>query len=331
VKILHSDLSARIAWGALTLRDFEAHGIDPTRHLAYLFQFSTEQFATGQAGRHPEWYAGFAALGFPGTRTDLSDTDPVNDIIAGVCELKPDYLRVQPVALELMCAHDTGRELPKIGLSGAICVGEYFEDGAKEDIERYLGCRIMEVYGSNECGRMATTCTECGRYHVHAETIVIDVVDDDGTPTNAGDTGWVLATPLYNYAMPLIRYEHVDEAKVGLSDRCSITLPALDAIYGKRRTPFVFPDGTAIRPTLPLKMAVRYLGAESFQFAQVAPDRCEIRFVAGKIDPAEIQFDQMTQYLRSIWWPGLNIDYQIVDALPRKTRHSKAVQFVRET
>ena len=91
-------------------------------------------------------------------------------------------------------------------------------------------------------------------------------------PFGVGVLAFPVETLKVANAMPLIRYEHVDEAKVGLPDRCHINLPALDAIYGKRRTPFVFPDGTAIRPTLPLKMVAQYLGAEAFKFAQIAPD-----------------------------------------------------------
>jgi phenylacetate-coenzyme A ligase PaaK-like adenylate-forming protein len=39
---------------------------------------------------------------------------------------------------------------------------------------------------------------------------------------------------LYNYAMPLIRYDHGDEARPGQRDACKVTLPALAEVFGRR-------------------------------------------------------------------------------------------------
>jgi phenylacetate-CoA ligase len=330
VTVLHSDLSARIAWTAVTLRDFEMHGIDATRHIAYLYPFTAEEFESGQAGTHEEWYSGFAALGLGGRRTDISDMQPSHALIEAVSGLKPDYLRVQPVALELMCSHDRAGVLTRAGLSGILSVGEYFDGDAKADIAHQLGCNIVEVYGSSECGRMATTCALCGGYHAHAETVHMEIVKDNGSPAAPGESGTVLATPLYNYAMPLIRYDHADEARAGEQGICTIQLPVLDAIFGKRRTAFTFPDGTTIRPTLSSRPVVEWLGAEAFQFVQTAPDRCEIRFVPGSLRRDEMRFDDMTAHLRAIWWHGLNVDYRVLDQLPGHGSRAKPVRALSE-
>lgn len=323
VKVMHSDLFSKPLFAALMLRDFERHRIDPNKHLAHLAPYLPEDFEQGRAGRHDQWYWGLFDLGYRGTRTDLADMLPARDLVDKLAALKPDYLRVQPAALELMAAHDASSILARSDLSGIICVGEDFEGDARNEIERQLGCSIVQVYASTECGRMATTCAECGRYHVHAETAYLEVVSDDGTPTAPGDTGSVLVTPMYNYAMPLIRYDHADEAVPGDTGHCSVQLPALSAILGKRRTPFVFSDGTAIRPTLPAGIVVRLLGAEAFQCVQIAPDRCEIRFVPGRLALEDMQYDEMTALLRKIWWPHVNVDYRAVDRLPARAARSK--------
>lgn len=323
VTVMHSDLFSKPVFAALMLRDFERHRIDPNKHLAHLSPYLPEDFEQGRAGQHDQWYWGLLDLGYRGTRTDLSDMLPASTLVDKVAALKPDYLRVQPAALELMVAHDTSSVLARSGLAGIICVGEDFEGDARTEIARQLGCSIVQVYSSTECGRMATTCAECGRYHVHAETAYLEVVNDDGTPTAPGDTGSVLATPLYNYAMPLIRYDHADEAIPGDSGHCSVQLPALSAILGKRHMPFVFPDGTAIRSSLRAGIVVKFLGAEAFQFVQVAPDRCEIRFVPGHMAREDMRFDEMTALLRKIWWQHINVDYRAVDRLPARAARSK--------
>jgi phenylacetate-CoA ligase len=139
----------------------------------------------------------------------------------------------------------------------------------------------------------------------------------------------MLVTPLYNYVMPLIRYDHADFARVA-SSRCQITLPAFQEIFGKMRVPFVFPGGREIQPYVPTGWVVDCLGAQIFQVAQVAPDRCEFRIVAGSLAPAQMRFDELTNRMRSLWWEGLQIEYRIVDALPRRSAQSKHQLFVQE-
>ena len=88
--------------------------------------------------------------------------------------------------------------------------GEHFPSEAKLQSERYLDCKILELYGSSECNYIAGSCPYCGSFHVHAETVFVEAIDEDGSLVLPGETGQLLVTPLYNYGMPLIRYDHAD-------------------------------------------------------------------------------------------------------------------------
>jgi phenylacetate-CoA ligase len=130
--------------------------------------------------------------------------------------------------------------------------------------------------------------------------------------------------------MPLIRYDHADQAIVGVPDDCPVKLPVLDAVLGKEREAFLFADGTTIRPTVSTNIVIQYLGAQSYQIAQVAPDRCEVRIVPGTLKREEMQFEEMTRHLRSIWWKELKVDYQIVEEIPRRSPRGKLPVTLRE-
>ncbi len=87
---------------------------------------------------------------------------------------------------------------------------------------------IVDAYGAQEVGHLAAQCRDCGEYHVSAEASFVEVLRDDGSPAGPGETGRVVATPLFNYAMPLIRYELGDYAEVGSAKaRCGRGLPTL--------------------------------------------------------------------------------------------------------
>ena len=90
-------------------------------------------------------------------------------------------------------------------------------------------------YGLNEIGIIAACCPETGRYHVHDEHCLIEIVDDENRPVAAGEFGRILVTTLTNFAMPLIRYDTGDiaEALDGPCP-CGRTLPSFGEVPGRR-------------------------------------------------------------------------------------------------
>ncbi|MBX9843716.1 MAG: hypothetical protein K2Z80_18095 [Xanthobacteraceae bacterium] len=330
VKVHHSQLSGKLGWTAIMARDFERHGIDPTQRLVFVGLFAPEDLGASRVRRHQAWFPGFADLGFHGERYDLTPTDSPSRLIETISALRPAYLRIPPIAVELMCAHDPERRLGKLGIAAVLTVGEHLSRSAQSRIENHFGCPVIQFYSSNECGQIASTCPYCGRFHVHSEVVFVEILGDDDAPTRCGETGWVVVTRLYNYVMPLIRYDHADQAVVGAAGACRITLPALDAVYGKERDSFEFPGDIVVIPQIPTEFVAKWLGASAYQVAQTANNRCEFRIVPGTLPPSEMQFDQMTALLRSMWWAGLQVDYRIVDDLPRKFPRAKLPIFVRE-
>jgi phenylacetate-coenzyme A ligase PaaK-like adenylate-forming protein len=329
VKVLQTDLAMRWAWAALRLRDFEWHGIDPTRRLAFLYPFTPDDFDITGIRKSPAWRPEFKTLNLAGERIDIADTRPATELIEVVASVRPAYLQTPPTPLQLMIGHDRRRLLSDLKLAAVFSYGEHFPPDSKRQVEQHLGCKVLELYGSSECNYFASACARCGNFHVHAEVAMVEAVDDGGQPVSTGETGRLLVTPLYNYAMPLIRYDHDDFAQLA-SNGCDIKLPALAAIFGKKRMPFMRPDGRVMRPMLLADVIVELLGARTIQVAQTAPNRCEVRIVPGSLPPEEMRFDEMTKLLRSIWWDGLQVDYRVVDEFPRSTPRAKFQMFKQE-
>ena len=330
VTVWHSQYSNVIVRAAVVVRNLKQNGIDPTQRMAFLYPFTPAHFDTRRARRHSGRYDSFSEPGLTGERFDVADTRPTAELVQELVSIRPKFLRAQPIVLELLCANDTERLLSDLAIAVVFSVGEHLPADVKQEVADHLGCWIIDSYGSIECGRMAHSCPECGRFHIEADTVFVEVNDDEGMPSRPADAGWVVATPLHNYAMPLIRYDHVDRAVVGEPGGCSIALPALDAVLGKERDAFVFRGGVSIRPTLPMSALIQHLGAQAFQVAQVAEDRCEVRIVPGRLPPSEMCYDSMTRLIRSTWWSELNVDYKIVSELPRRSARGKVAAYVQE-
>lgn len=83
-----------------------------------------------------------------------------------------------------------------------------------------LGRRIKEkwdidlfaTYSSTEMGATFSECEYgCGG-HVHPELIIVEIIGEDGSPVNDGETGEIVVTTLGVEAMPLLRFRTGDIA-----------------------------------------------------------------------------------------------------------------------
>ena len=88
-------------------------------------------------------------------------------------------------------------------------------DEIRQVCREVFGAPPIDQYGAQEVGLIACECAVCGNYHVSAEAMRVEILRDDGTPCAPGETGRVVVTSFYNYAMPFIRYEIGDYAVAG--------------------------------------------------------------------------------------------------------------------
>ena len=102
----------------------------------------------------------------------------------------------------------------------------------REHIERSFGCPIHQNYGLNEIGLVATRC-DAGRYHVHSEHCIVEIVGPDGRSVAPGETGRLIVTGLNNWAMPLLRYD-ADDLGTAVEGPCPCgrTLPSFGDVVG---------------------------------------------------------------------------------------------------
>jgi phenylacetate-CoA ligase len=156
--------------------------------------------------------------------------------------------------------------------------GEAVGEGDRDAAMRGLGARIIELYSSKEAGSVAHQCPTGAGLHINAEGVLVEIVNDDDTPTPAGGVGRVIVTPFSSTAQPLIRYDQGDRAVMGQGCSCGRYLPVLDSIAGRTTAIFTHPDGRTNIRMLPHGLK-KLLGAGQLQLAQVGPNDYEVRFV----------------------------------------------------
>ena len=98
---------------------------------------------------------------------------------------QPAFLASYPTMLALLAEERKAGRLRD--RSAAPVVGRRVPvgPGARREIERAFGCRVVNEYGASECMSIAYGCDE-GWLHVNADWVLLEPVDDDYRPTPPG-------------------------------------------------------------------------------------------------------------------------------------------------
>ena len=115
-----------------------------------------------------------------------------------------------------------------------IARGEDPEAAAQRFAEQF-GARIFPWYGAAELGVIASLCERARQLHVHADHLLVEVVDARDRPLPTGTIGRILVTDLYNQASPYLRYELEDVGRfVEGNCPCGRALPLFE-VWGRTR------------------------------------------------------------------------------------------------
>ncbi len=200
----------------------------------------------GQALRLSAWPY-FTRLFNTGPFLGFNNTNSVEAQVRFLEQVKPDYLLMQASCLEHLSMQNIS-PLVTDQLKGAQSVSQTLTPKMRALIEGSLKTPVHQNYGLNEIGLVASRCQEGGRYHIHREHCIVEIVRSDGTDCEPGERGKLLVTSLTNFAMPLIRYDADDLAEVVDGPcPCGRTLPSFGAVQGRYRRMAHLPEGTLKR------------------------------------------------------------------------------------
>ncbi len=244
--------------------------------------------AAGETLRRAAWpYVGTFFETGPSLYFDI--TNPVEAQLEWLRRERPDYLLTRSHSLVHLALAAEG-DRPSESLRAMTAISELLTPSTRRYLEAAFGAPVQQGYGLNEIGLVAGRCQE-GRYHVHREHCIVEIVDEAGRPVPAGQSGRLLVTGLQNAAMPLLRYDSDD--LVTAADGpcpCGRTLPSFGEIHGRFSRLAVLPPGTldrveALRTTLQQMPAALVRRLRRYQIHQLRDESFELRLVAAAAMP----------------------------------------------
>jgi phenylacetate-CoA ligase len=229
---------------------------------------------------------------------------------------RPHYLGTYPAILKELARMvlDRGSDLRFERLFSFAAV---LDQETRDLCRSAFGAEIADTYGTQEVGHIAAQCAQCGNYHTSAEAVIVEVLRDDGTPAAPGETGRVVVTPLYGYAMPLIRYALDDMAEVAPApNSCGRAHPTLRRILGRSRNLFRFRDGQSIWPVASSFRLWQFLPLAQFQVVQLDFDRIEVRYVPDT-SGRQPDVEGLTQRMRAVLRQEVDVTLRRVERVER--------------
>jgi phenylacetate-CoA ligase len=233
VQVLGTDVT-RFYWDLITLRDHQWHRRVFTRKLMAIRPDRLEQ---GQERLSCQSWGPPADLVFhTGPSLIINSRVDVRQQIAWLQESRPAYLLSLPSNLRELARLCDSEGLALPGLEQVRSYGETVTRELRDRIDTVWGVGLIDMYSSQEVGYMALQCPNHEHYHVQSETVLLEVLDENGRRCGPGEVGRVVVTALHNFVMPLIRYEVGDFAEVGEACRCCDGSSAVRAIWCVPRT-----------------------------------------------------------------------------------------------
>lgn len=186
------------------------------------------------------------------------------------------------------------------------------KEDTKIKLEKVFGCPVIDRYSNQENGVLAQTRGTYDVYHInrasyHTELLKLDCND----PVQKGEIGRIVVTDLYNFAMPMLRY---DTGDLAISDDTNRNkLRTLRNIQGRRVDAIFDTKGNMLTPHIWSIHMRKYQKLKQWQFIQENRKDYVLKINGDEGVYTKKDFDRT---LRNILGEDANIKIEYVNKIP---------------
>ena len=150
---------------------------------------------------------------------------------------------------------------------GVVSGSEMLYDATRKSIEKAFKCKCVSRYANEENGFIGQDRDENNVFYLNRAHYYIEILKiEEDVPADEGEIGRIVLTDLFNYAMPMIRY---DTGDVGAFIKKENSNRKVLASFGGRRVDSVTDsEGELISPHSITNKMWEYQGIKQYQFIQ---------------------------------------------------------------
>jgi phenylacetate-CoA ligase len=319
VQVLRTELS-NLYWSATTLRDHLWHGRNFRGTLAVMRNSAKGKDPYPEGSRSRIWGAtNHVFKTGPAVSLNLNCTPA--EQVEWLQRVDPTYLMTHPTNMYRLANYCLENDIRLEGLSQALTISEMLRPEVRDACRAAWGVGVADIYSGRDVGYIALQCPEHDHYHVQAEGLYLEVLDEDGNLCQPGETGRVIVTPLDNFAMPLIRYDIGDFAEVGEVCPCGRGLPVLKRIVGRVQDMVILPGGKRRWTLLSAGNIESFLTIapiRQYQFVQKDLETIEVHLVVDR-DLTNPEKEAVRDWVVAKLDHPFTVTFDFVDDIPRSS------------
>ncbi|MBK8271181.1 MAG: phenylacetate--CoA ligase family protein [Planctomycetes bacterium] len=246
----------------------------------------------------------------------IPPTTPIDEQIRILNEYRAQYLIGQTGGLYLLAREllRRGKPFPLriVAPTGATLMPEM-----RQTMRDAFGVDPRDLYGAVELGTISWQCRR-GNYHLDADRMIVEIVDEQGNPVPTGQTGQVVCTGLFNYTMPLIRYKLLDVASLLPAPcGCKVQFPLMGTVQGRINDFLPTARGDLVSPHYLYHIFDSAGGSpvKEWRIIQHAPNHLTYEYVPeDNFNPKALEIGM--NVIRERFGPGTRVDAVRVENVP---------------
>lgn len=226
------------------------------------------------------------------------------ELIAGqlqqLQQQKPAMVFGYPSVIYQLClaAKRQQIKLESLGVKVVFVTSEMLYPHERNIISQSFQCPVANGYGARDAGFIAHECP-AGSMHISAEDIIVELLDDNGQPVAAGQSGEIVVTHLATPGFPFIRYRTGDMAQLASQPcSCGRGLPVLANVQGRRRDFLVTTAGDQLHSWGVVYLLRDVSAIEKFKVIQHQATAIELLVVSEQPLSPDTQTDIRRQFQR---------------------------------
>jgi phenylacetate-CoA ligase len=308
------------------MRRFQWHGIDFNHSYQARFYGMPLDFVSNKKLRIKD----YLSHRYRFTIFDLSDKG-LEKIVRKFSNTKFDYINGYTSSIVLLAKYlkKNNLFLDTICPSLKVCVvtSEMLFEDDKMLLEERFRIPIINEYGAAELDVIALESAE-GKWKVNAETIFVEILDENNQTVPYGMAGRIVVTSLYNKAHPMIRYEVGD---IGILDeKSTLKNPVLKKLIGRTNDIAVLPSGK-IAPGMTFYSITKKIfgdqgNVKEFVIKQTKLDTFEIEYTS-EIELSENEINNIKTVFSNYLEPNLHYFF-IRKKILERGKSGKLKQFI---
>jgi len=223
------------------------------------------------------------APGSTGISINAAQQWPMPKVLDILLKEDPHYVQCYPTTLRELLRLSKIKDIAPKSLREVRTVSEILEPELVVRAADQWGIKVSNNYSANELNIIALQCPDNSEFmHLMSESLLLEVLNEDGSPCKQGEVGRCVVTTLCNYAMPLIRYEYGDYVEVGGPCSCGRGLPTIRKISGRKHNQMVMANGDRFTIGLPADDALFDLPIRQYQLVQTSLEEVEVRVATDR-------------------------------------------------